>query len=205
MRQPAIVAERTDIRRADPDVKQAGIYYKKVVRIEEKDVLATMAATGIIESFLGSRLSGSPFHTIVEKGKFPESATSMSLVRIAPNTYVLDISASVAAGLAPEQLLGAISDYVDALARNGISARTIERLKSRWATRRGERDQTPDLATSEFYNWLIWDHRYDDYLRIPQRIAAVSPEAVAEVLRALSGPGRIVTGTLTPFVKEATR
>ena len=154
MRQPTIVAERTDIRRTDPDVKQDAIYYKKVVRIEDKDALATMAAAAVIESFLASKLPGSPFHTIVEKGKLPESGTSISLARIAPNTYVLDISASVAAGLAPEQLLGALSDYVDALAQNGISARTIERLKTRWAIGQAERDQTPHLAMSDIYSWL---------------------------------------------------
>ena len=65
---------------------------------------------------------------------------------------------------------------------------TIERLKTRWATRREERNQTPDLAMSELYGWLISDHSYDDYLRVPQRMAAVSPEAVAEVLEGVVRP-----------------
>jgi predicted Zn-dependent peptidase len=118
---------------------------------------------------------------------------------------MLDINADVAPDVSPDQLLGAYSDYVEGLTASSISARSVERLKSRIATERVETERAPRTLFSDLNDWLANGHSYEDYVRWPQRIAAVTPEAVANVLSALARPGRTVTGILAPSRKEARR
>jgi zinc protease len=205
LREPRAGVEQIDIRRSDPAIKRAKIYLKKLVRIEDTDVEATRAAVQIAEDFLASRLPGSPFDEIFDKRDLAPGARNLTFHRIAPNSYMLDINADVAPDVSPDQLLGAYSDYVEGLTASSISARSVERLKSRIATERVETERAPRTLFSDLNDWLANGHSYEDYVRWPQRIAAVTPEAVANVLSALARPGRTVTGILAPSRKEARR
>jgi predicted Zn-dependent peptidase len=100
--------------------------------------------------------------------------------------------------VAPEALSTAIAGYVEQLAASGLSAETLARLKTRYAEGQAAAERDPRLAYNRLVGWLASRNRYEQLALFPQRVAAVSPEQVAVVLAALSGPGRIVTGTLVP-------
>jgi zinc protease len=195
---PAIVAERTDIREQDAAVKRPGVYFKKLVHIEEGSDNLTGPARGLVTNFLQSRLPGSLYDALVEQDKLAAGAVAISMSRIAPKTVVLSIGADVAPDVAPEALLAGISDYVEKLGANGISVDAIERLKKRSMEASAIADKDPRRVYSRLVAWLAARNRYEELARAPERIAAVTPDHVAVVVKGLAGPGRIVTGTLTP-------
>jgi zinc protease len=202
---PNIVNERIDLREEDRAVKRAGVYFKKLVRMEEPDLVAHRASRVIAVNFLRSRLPGSLYDVIVDKGKFASDSLYVSIDRAAPGSFVLTIGANVAPEVPPEKLLAAVSDYVAALGANGIPPETIERLKKRFAEARANADQHPQQVYDRLIAWLAVRNRYEDLLTWPQRIAAVSPDGVASIVQGFSGPGRVVTGILVPASLEAVK
>ncbi len=197
-KQPAIVVERKDLVEEDAGVRRAGVFFKKLVRIEEDDTYAVGAARSLALAYLASRLPGSLYDAIVDRGKLSSGAPTVSVVRVAPKTFTLTIGADVAPDIAPETLLAAISDYVAQLPDNGMSAETLARLKARYADARATADADPRQVYSRLVGWLAGRSRYENLALWPQQVASVPPERVAAVVKGLAGPGRIVTGTLLP-------
>ncbi len=104
-KQPAIVNGRTDIVEQDSAIRRPGLYFKKLIRMEEGDVQAMGAARTLVTSFLASRLPGSLFDAIVDNGKLAAGTPSIGFSRVAPKTYTLTIGADAAPDVAPEALL----------------------------------------------------------------------------------------------------
>jgi zinc protease len=200
--EPQIVIERKDVREEDATVRRAGLYVKKLFRMEEPDLAANRAARQIVLNFLHSRLPGSPYDVIVDRAKLAAGQPFIGLTRVAPKTFALTVGADVTPDTEPDKLLAAIESYLDALATNGIPAQTIARLQTRFAEGRANADKDPALVYSRLVAWLSQGGRYADMVAWPQQIAAVSPGDVATVLQGLAGPGRVVTGILSPTKAE---
>ena len=195
---PAIVEGRTDIVEQDAAVRRPVVFFKKLIRIEENDAYATGAVRVLVMNFLTSRLPGSLYDVLVDKGRLAAGAPSIALARIASKTFTLTIGVDVAQDVAPEAVLAAITDYVGQLEPASLSAATLARLKTRFAEGRAAADKDPRQVYARLVGWLAGRSRYEQLATWPQRVAAVSPEQAAVVLKALAGPGRIVTGTLVP-------
>jgi zinc protease len=197
LQEPPVVVERKDFRAEDSQIRRAGLYVKKLFRMEEPDLATNRAARQIVLSYLQSRLPGSPYDVIVDRAKLAAGQPLVALTRVAPKTFALTVGADVTSETEPDKLLAAIESYFEALATNGISAQTITRLQTRFAEARANADKDPALVYSRLVAWLAQGGRYEDMAAWPQRVAAVSPGDVAAVLQGLSGPGRVVTGILT--------
>jgi zinc protease len=195
---PAIVEGRTDIVEQDATIQRPVVFFKKLIRVEEDDAYATGAARTLVMNFLTSRLPGSLYDVVVDKGRLAAGAPSISLARVASKTFVLSIGAEAAQDVAPETVLTAITAYVGQLEPASLSAATLARLQTRFAEGRAAADKDPRQVYNRLVGWLAGRSRYEQLASWPQRVAAVSPEQTAVVLKALSGPGRIVTGTLVP-------
>jgi len=202
LQEPQIVVERKDFREEDAQVRRAGLYVKKLFRMEEPDLVGNRAARQIVLNFLRSRLPGSPYDMIVDRAKLAAGQPFVALIRIAPKTFMLTVGADAAPDVEPEQLLAGIAGYVAALANSGIPAQTIARLQTRFAEARANADKDPAQVYARLVAWLAQGSRYEDLAAWPQRIAAVTPNDVAMVLQGLSGPGRMVTGILVPAKPE---
>ncbi len=202
-KQPAVVIERTDIVEEDASIKRAGVFFKKLVQMEEGDIYTAGAARTLITSFLTSRLPGSLYEAIVDNGKLAVGVPSITLSRIAPKTFTLTIGADVAPDAAPEAVLAAISNYVGQLGDTGIPAEIVTRIKTRIADGFATGSKDPRVVYNRLVGWLAGRSRYENLARWPAQIDAVTHEQVAAMLKGVSGPGRIVTGTLTP-AKDAT-
>jgi zinc protease len=194
---PAIVEGRVDIVESDATIQRSGVFFKKLLRIEEDNPYAGGAIRSLATSFLTSRLPGSAYDAIVDRARLAAGAPSVRLARIAPKTFTLTIGAEVAPDVAPETLLAAIAAYVEQLGSAGITAESLTRLKTRAIEGRAAADRDPRLVFDRLVNWLAARNRYERLADVADRLAAVSPEQVAGLLQGLSGPGRIVTGTLT--------
>jgi hypothetical protein len=79
----------------------------------------------------------------------------------------------------------------------------VERLKRRFADHRANADQDSGIVYSRLIGWLANRNTYEAYVDWPARVAAVSAADVAEVMVMLAGPGKIVTGILTPAGEDA--
>ena len=188
-KQPAIVIGRTDIVEQDAGIRRPGLYFKKLIRMEEGDVYAMGAARTLVTSFLASRLPGSLFDVIVDKGKLATGNPSISLSRVASKTFTLTIGADAAPDVAPETLLAAVTGYVEQLAPCGLSAEMLARLKTRFAEGQAAADRDPRLTYNRLVGWLAGRNRYEQLALLPQRVAAVSPEQVASGAHGALGAG----------------
>jgi zinc protease len=197
-KQPTIFDGRIDILEQDATIQRPGVYFKKLVRVEEDDVYAIGAVRMLITNFLASRLPGSLYEALVDKGKVAVGSPSITLARVAPKSLTLTIGAAASPDVSPETLLAAIADYVNHLASSSLSADVLGRLKTRYSEGQSAADGDPRLVYSRLVGWLANRNRYEQLAGFPQRVDAVSPEQLAPVLKALAGPGRTVTGTLTP-------
>ena len=174
------------------------MFFKKLVRIEEEDTYAMGAVRLLVMNFLTSRLPGSLYDVLVDKGRLAAGAPSGSLTRIASKTFALTIAAEAAQDVVPETVLAAITAYVEQLEPASLSAATLARLQTRFAEGRAAADKDPRQVYNRLVGWLAGRSRYEQLASWPQRVAAVSTEQAAVVLKTLAGPGRIVTGTLAP-------
>jgi zinc protease len=195
---PLIVEGRTDVVEQDATIQRPVVFFKKLVRIEEDDTYAMGAVRLLVMNFLTSRLRGSLYDVLVDRGRLAAGAPSVSLARIASKTFALTIAAEAAQDVAPETVLAAITAYVEQLEPASLSAATLARLQTRFAEGRAAADKDPRQVYNRLVGWLAGRSRYEQLGSWPQRMAAVSTEQAAVVLEALAGPGRIVTGTLAP-------
>ncbi len=202
-RPPQLVIERKDVREEDSAVRRTTVVFKKLVRADEPDVIASRAARVVVGGFLNSRLPGSPYDVLVERNKVAAGAISMSTERVAPRILKINVAAEVAPDATPERLMAAIEAFVDGLVRAGIPDQTIDRIKTRFAEARAVADKDPAQVHTRLINWLASRSPHDGLVQWPQRLAAVRPADVATVLQGLSGEGRIVTGILAPAKAEA--
>ena len=198
LRQPAIPIERKDLRESSVQVKRASVIYQKMVRIQDGDRPRARAARMILVNFLRSRLPGSPHEAMVDKADVANATPSVSIGKVAANTYTLQISAEVAPDAAPQALLAAMSAYVDAMAANAPAPAAIERLKRRFADSRVSEDEDPAAIYSRLLAWLSNRSKYAEFRSWPQHVAEVSPADIAAAVTALTGPGKVVTGVLAP-------
>ena len=205
-RLPAVTVERKDLRETDARVKRANVSYTKLVRVETEGSLTRRAARVVLLNFLRSRLPDSPYQALVETAKVAApSVPGISLERVAPRTFKFRISADVALDATPEQLLEAIGRFVDTMAKAPPSPEIVTRLKQRLADGYAGELQDPAQVHARLIGWLANRTPYEDFRRWPERIAEVSIADVAGILQALSGPGRVVTGTLLPAAEETAR
>lgn len=195
---PVIVEGRTDVVEQDATIQRPVVFFKKLVRIEEEDTYAMGAVRLLVMNFLTSRLPGSPYDVLVDKGRLVAGAPSVSLTRIASKTFALTIAAEAAQDVVPETVLAAITAYVEQLEPASLSAATLARLQTRFAEGRAAADKDPRQVYNRLVGWLAGRSRYEQLASWPQRVAAVSTEQAAVVLKTLAGPGRIVTGMLAP-------
>jgi predicted Zn-dependent peptidase len=168
------------------------------VRVEEDDLYAAGATRVLLNSFLSSRLPGSLYDAIVDRGRLAAGAPSVSIGRVAPKTLALTIGADAALDVAPEKLLAAIGAYVEQLPDAGVPTDMITRLQTRFAEARANADKDPRQVYNRLVSWLAGRSGYENLAPWPQQIAAVSPERMAALVKAFAGPGRVVTGTLLP-------
>jgi zinc protease len=174
-KQPTIFDGRIDILEQDATIQRPGVYFKKLVRVEEDDVYAIGAVRMLVTNFLASRLPGSLYEALVDKGKVAVGSPSITLARVAPKSLTLTIGAAASPDVSPETLLAAIADYVNHLASSSLSADVLARLKTRYLEGQSAADRDPRLVYSRLVGWLANRNRYEQLAGFPQRVDAASP------------------------------
>jgi zinc protease len=185
----------------EADAKQVGVYVNRLVNFDEpmnnSERRPLNAARGLIGSFLGSKLPGSPIDVLQEEqGLITSGALSVSKVRA--GTLQVSFWGVPATGVAPEAVVEAAKAYIDKLPALVIPDATLERLQRRRATSRDLRLQQPDKHAEALVNWFSGHDTYDYWLELDKVSASVTPDHVRAVLAAMGKPGREVIGIIKP-------
>ncbi len=201
---PPVTPRRELLLEYDPQAKRRLAAYEKLVRIEEKDKLVTLAQVGVLAQLLASQLPGSLNEAVAEQAKLTITKPVIALRRIAPETYKLTLAADVLEATDPDgrKLLAALGAYVQNLTAAQFSDQSVERIRKRLLNERKTADNIPEQVFRRLLNWLSQGHAPEDIDRLPARIAAVQTSDLVPLLSALAGPGTVVEGILAPKTGE---
>ena len=195
------VPGREDVRESHPQVTRATVIFKKLISLPDTDTSQARAARVMVANFLGSQLPGSANHALTEVRVLAAGRPHVNLDRAAPGRVVLTVSAECAPDVQPDELLAAITSWVDGLSASTLTPETLTRLKLRFANGTAEADKQPAQVHSRLINWLASRNKYPELQGWRQQVADVPAGTVAAATAALAGPGRIVTGILEPTAR----
>ena len=183
---------------ADKDVRQTTVSFSKIIRYEEPDRHRANYARSIIFAFLRSALDGSLKDVLVDQLDLAANITWTDVERLTSGVLEVDVSVQPKEGVAEEKIIAAVNDYFTDLAKKGLPAETVERLKKRAADQREQAGKEPLQAAGVLVQWLAANSSYQDYLDRAKYASEVEAADVNALLRAMARPGRQVTGTLSP-------
>lgn len=201
---PSVTPRRETLLEQDPQATRRLAAFEKLVRIEEKDKLATFARVSVLAQLLASQLPGSLNEAVTERAKLTTNRPMIVLRRVAPETYKLALAADVLEAADPDgrKLLAALGAYVDSLTADQFSDRNVERIRKRLIDERKTADGIPEQVFQRLVGWLSQGHDPADIDRLPAQIAAVQKSDLAPLLAVLAGPGAIAEGILAPKTGE---
>jgi zinc protease len=190
---------RQELRAVEADARQAGAYLERIVSFEESAELRPriQAAGEVLSSFLASRLPGSPLDVLMEREELVTGAR-LTVSRVRDGTLRLSFWGTPANGVAPERIIAAAGTYLADLARAGLPAETVERLKLRIRNERALLAEQPALYAQALTNWLSGHGTWEEWTARQSHAEAVTADHVAQLLAILAGPAREVAGVLLP-------
>lgn len=161
-----------------------------------QDALALAVLAAVLDGYGVNRLD----RALVQGASSPRLAdgvgASYGLSGRGPQSFTL--TAVPAAGVAPEQVMLALKAELARLAREGVSAAELQRVKTQWlASETYKRDsvfaQAQELGSQWVNGWAL-----DADQRLMERLLAVTAEQVQSVAQRLFGPDTLTTGLLLP-------
>lgn len=185
------------LRASDPDTKREEVLFEKIVRFEEADPALSGASFAILADYLNSQMDGG-LHDIFVEQKRLATSIGVSTTPIGEGAIWYSVSASPEDGVAPDALKAPIIEYFQDVAKRGVPASVVERLRRRRVASMAEIDKEPQKALSAFTSWLSAQRNHEEWLARGATLAAVSPATIQPLLDAMVSPGRQIFGILSP-------
>ncbi len=171
---------------AAPDAQDAG----------SQDALALTVLAAVLDGYGVNRLD----RALVQGSTGPRLAdsagASFGLLGRGPQLFTL--TGVPAAGVATEQVIAALRAEVARIAREGISAAELQRVKTQWTASETYKldavfNQAQELGSHWVNGWGV-----DASPQLMARLQAVTAEQVQSVAQRLFGDDRLTTGVLVP-------
>jgi len=161
---------------------------------EDQDALALVVLSAVLSGYDGARLERA-----LTQGpqRVADSADSgASVMGRGPGQFVF--TAIPAKGKAPQQVQDALRAELARLARDGVNAAELDRVKTQWiASKVYERDSVFRQAMVLGQHWVQgWPLDAED--RLLARLRAVTPEQVQSVAKRYFGDDQLTVATLLP-------
>ena len=186
------------MRASDKDMRETDIGVTRVVRVEELDRRRAGPARAIASAFLGSSLAGSPKEVLVDQKEVAEAMGWGGIARLEAGALEASLSVKARDGVPDDRIIAELKAYLANLAETGLSAATVERLKTRLANARAEAAKEPQRVAGGLVDWLSGLNSYQDWLDRDKDLAAVEAADVNTILRAIGQPGRQIVSVLSP-------
>ncbi len=198
---PSFKAETVDIRGSDKQTERTKVYMSKIVQIPDGNYFKTRASQIMLQSFLSSKLTGSPYSVLVEQ-QVVASDVNVEIQNRLPNVYEFDLTATLADDVTVDKLKEAMTRYTEQLSSLPLNDVTIERLKKRFTDGWSEGADKADQVTSRLVGWVAKGLDYDELAQFPVRVAEVKRADVEAQAAAIASKGRVVFAILEPEMNK---
>lgn len=182
---------------SDAKVKTKLVRLEKTVPAKLGERRVADASGDVATAYMNSRLEGSAYDELVDRLELARSV-EISRSPIGGGAVWLTFDAEPEEGVTPATLRAAMEDYLSKLAKRGMDAAVVDRLKARAIGRLAEIADDKDGAASALAFHFAADGTYDEWQRRAEVFAEVSPKSIQPMLDALAGPGRELLGVLSP-------
>jgi zinc protease len=197
----AAPAGRETIIETDKDVTRAIVTYDKVVAFREPaseaDQLVLNAARNVVATFLGSRMTGSPLHQLIDKTELIASG-SFGIQKVRPGLLRISFQGSPVDGVSPERLTEAVRRQIEGIKPGAITPAYLARLKKRSAVGRSLLQEEPSRYANGLVNWLQSIYPYEAWRDRASYDQRLDIRHINDVLRSVARPGREIVGRLSP-------
>lgn len=161
---------------------------------DNDDALALTVLAGVLDGYRGARLERALTQGADRVADFVNAGNG--LIGRGPQVFVL--SAVAAPGKTPEQLQRALLEQVQRIAREGVDAAELQRVKTQWmASQVYERDSVMGQAQSVGFNW-VQGLPIDADDRLLERLQDVTAEQVQAVAEKYFVDKNLTMGVLLP-------
>ena len=185
------------LRASDPDTKREEALFEKIVRFEEADPDVAGSSFAILADYLNSQMDGGLHDVFVEQKRLATSI-GVSATPLGDGALWYSVAVSLEEGVAAEALKTPIIDYFQDLAKRGVPASVVERLKRRRVASMAEVEKEPQKTLSAFTSWLSAQQTHEEWQARGATLAAVTPATIQPLLDAMASPGRQIFGILSP-------
>jgi zinc protease len=189
------------IAETDKDVTRPIVTFDKVVAFQEPageaDQLVLNAARNVVATFLGSRMTGSPLHQLIDKTELIASG-SFGIQKVRPGLLRISFQGSPVDGVSPERLTQAVRRQIDALKPGAITPAYLARLKKRSTVGRSLLQEEPARYANSLVGWLQSIYPYEAWRDRATYDERLDIKHINDVLQSLARPGREVVGRLSP-------
>lgn len=188
------------VRERDRNAYQTIVYVQKLLHYAEpydRSLSQRLnSARNFIAAFLRTELPASPAAALQRTGLV--SSLGMSVEKVRAGTLKVSFWGIPAQGKTPEAVAAAARTYIDNLALLEFSESLLDRLRQRTLLQRQLRQQEPLKQAQDLQQWFAGGGSYPSWLELEDVMADTTTEHVRVVLRAMSGPGRVLVGILEP-------
>jgi zinc protease len=197
-----VKAESKTFVKAHPQIANPSATVQKFISYDMPDIIKAHAVRSILGMYLSSKLTGSP-HAIFVEGEAPLAASMAGAsISIQTNDTIGWVLGTVPEeGRTLDQQIPALKSYMADLAKRGIDAATIERLKRRYARDYQRGLDEPQNAPGRLIGWLTQPLPYDALVTLPAVVASVTAADVNAMVKALAGEGREAVILFEPQAK----
>jgi zinc protease len=193
--------ETVRIDETDGDVRETTVYFDRLITFDEPisgaDRRFAIAARTIAAGYTSSRIAGSPMDAILERdGLVTQGGFGFSKVR--DGLLRVSFWGVPAEGVTADQVIAAMRAQLARQAEQGVSADTVERLKTRYRVGRNLLREEPERYASALATWFTAHNSHAGWHDVDSYAARVTAADVNAVLKQLNAPGRDVIAVMAP-------
>ena len=160
----------------------------------------TLAATGVLDAWLGSGLPGAP-GPVLGRGREDVRELSAGVWEVVPGWTALGVTLTLRPSGEEDGLdapWAAWEALWAELRRDGLDADTVARLRARLVRDLEDGRDDGQSAAWDLLAWLEAGETAEDWASYPDALAEVGPGDVRALLDALAEPARLVTADAVP-------
>ena len=161
-----------------------------------QDALALTVLSAVLDGYGVSRLDRALVQGADRKRLADSVGASYGLMGRGPQSFTL--TAVPAAGVASDQVIAALKAEVARIAREGISAAELQRVKTQWAASETYKLDSVFNQAQELGSYWVNGWGVDAGPQLMARLQEVTAEQVQSVAQRLFGDERLTTGVLVP-------
>ncbi|MFN3828879.1 MAG: M16 family metallopeptidase [Tepidimonas ignava] len=164
---------------------------------EARDALALALLAGVLDGHIAARLERALVRTADPAARLADNVSAgYDLSARGPALFL--VSATVRPGVAPQQVEQALRAEIERIAREGVSAAELDRVRNQWAAQQVFALDSPFAQARELGEHWALGWPLDASARLLQRMPTITPADVQRVAQRYFGDATLTVGWLLP-------